>query len=410
MSSEAGPPPGRRGTSGLYAGFVLLGVVSVLLGPLVPELKRSWGLAEPQIAGLFLAQFAASSLGAVISTYSRRWSLVAGYALISGGLALLAGNAGWRGGPTPPGAWQMACSAVALAGLGIGLVIPATNLAVAHAHPHRRGAALSTVNLAWGGGAVGCQLLFAAIRGRASAVAVLWLLAPLAALVSALLAWKLEHDARGEHAAAASGARGRELGLSALLAGMLFLYVGVETAVGGWLVALTDQVRNGESAVSLLVNACFWGALLAGRAGAPLLLSRVAEPALYKTSLALALAGVLSILAVPAPAAMAAGALLAGFGLAPLFPLTVAFLSALTASTGSRGTGWVFAFAGLGGAALPWLTGQAAGRAGLAAGFLVPAAGLALLAALFSLYRASAGRASAGRTSAGRTSAGRTAA
>ena len=85
---------------------------------------------------------------------------------------------------------------------------------------------------------------------------------------------------------------------------------------------------------------------------------------------------------------MAVSAVAVGAGLAPLFPLTVSFLAELTAATRSRSTGWVFALAGTGGAALPWLTARIAGGADrLAAGFVAPMVGLALLALLFGLLR-----------------------
>jgi fucose permease len=73
-----------------------------------------------------------------------------------------------------------------------------------------------------------------------------------------------------------------------------------------------------------------------------------------------------------------------GLGMAPLFPLTVSVLAAATAATRSRTAGWVLGCGGLGGAALPWLTGRLGGGPGaLNHGFLVPLAGLAGLAALY---------------------------
>ncbi len=75
--------------------------------------------------------------------------------------------------------------------------------------------------------------------------------------------------------------------------------------------------------------------------------------------------------------------------MAALYPLTVSVLAAATAASHSRATGWVLACGGLGGAALPWLTGTVAGDAAVPArAFLVPLAALALLAGLRSVQRA----------------------
>jgi len=109
---------------------------------------------------------------------------------------------------------------------------------------------------------------------------------------------------------------------------------------------------------------------------------------LYGASIVLAGAGLFGLLAGRSQAEVAMAAVAVGAGLAPLFPLTVSFLAELTASTRSRSTGWVFALAGTGGAALPWLTARIAGGADrLAAGFIAPMAGLVLLALLFGLLR-----------------------
>jgi len=273
--------------------------------------------------------------------------------------------------------------------LGLGLAIPATNITVALMNPDRRGASLSTLNLVWGIGAVSCPLLFAALHGRVPTEAPLWLLAALAALAGVSLARTLARPVAPIERGAPTDEAGRaSLALLLLLACQLFLYVGIENAIGGWLVALSDQLGGARAAVSMLVSSCFWGALLAGRAAAPLLLRRVTEPALHATSLAVGGTGTVILVLADSRLGVAAGALVAGAGLASIFPLTVSLLAAETQSTRSRETGWVFAFGGLGGAILPWLTGQVSGEAGLLRhGYLVPATGLALLAVLLGAHR-----------------------
>lgn len=385
------PSQDRRRTAVLYGGFLLTGMATVLLGPLIPELEARWGVSHSQVASLFVAQFAASSMGAVISSFHQGRSLLCGYPLIAAGLAGL----GFA-------AWPFALAAVALMGLGLGLVIPATNLRVAHAHPGRRGAALATLNLVWGLGAVSCPLLFAALLGRLPVAWVPGILAVLAALIAASLAAAIGREvasappAETSPAAPRSPAPGRRsagLGPQLLLASMLFLYVGAENAVGGWLVALSDQLGGGRSALSMVIGSGFWGALLAGRGLAPALLRRMTEAALYRGSLALALVGTVAVFLAGSRGLAAAGAVAAGAGMASIYPLTVSILTRQTASSGSRGTGWVFACAGFGAAVLPWLAGRLAGDSGgLGRGFLVPVGALVLLAALFGLQRASESR------------------
>ena len=388
----AGPPRFRGARLPLYAGFLLTGAVTVLLGPLLPELSREWRLPTEGLAPLFVAQFLASSVGSLLSSYRLGLSLAIGYVLIAIGLASLA-----------MASWPLALAPAAAIGLGLGLAIPATNLRVAHSRPTRRGAALSSLNLVWGVGAVACPLLFAVRPPGMSSDAVLLVLAGAAGLVLPCLAWNARPVAAGRFtpgapapspAAAAPAASvpasrpGRALPGLVVIAAIMFLYVGIENSVGGWLVSLADEFQPERAATSLWIGSGFWAALLAGRAAAPLLLRRASEPALYGAGIALAAAGLLGLLSSGTQAGVAASAIAVGAGLAPLFPLTISFLAELTATDRSRNTGWAFALAGAGGAALPWLTGRLAGGAdGLAAGFVAPIGGLALLALLFGLLR-----------------------
>ena len=386
MADPAPVAPGPAGVTParvpLYAGFLLTGVVTVLLGPLLPELSREWRLPVDRLAPLFVAQFLASALGSFLSSYRQGLSLVLGYLLIAVGLLSLA-----------IATWPLALAAVAATGLGLGLAIPATNLRVAHSQPTRRGAALSSLNLAWGAGAVACPLLFAARPRGTSSDAVLVVLAVAAGLVLLLLVRALRgaEDRADPVSAGDSNPASTPAGITvtlAIIAAILFLYVGIENAVGGWLVSLADQFQPARAATSLWIGSGFWAALLASRALAPLLLRRFSEPALYSAGIALAGVGLVGLLTGRSLEVVAVSAVAVGAGLAPLFPLTISFLAELTASSRSRSTGWVFALAGTGGAAMPWLTARLAGGADrLATGFVAPMAGLALLALLFGLLR-----------------------
>lgn len=366
--------PRRPGWLPLYGGFLLTGAVTVLLGPLLPDLALEWRLPVEELRALFVVQFLASATGALLSSYRLGLSLRLGYLLIAAGLVALS-----------LADWPLALAPMAAVGFGLGLAIPATNLRVALAQPIRRGAALSSLNMVWGAGAVACPLLFAARPSGTSSDALLLLLAAAAAVV--LLALARTRGGSGATVQAAPASARSEGGMLPGLfavAAIMFLYVGIESAVGGWLVSLADQFQAARSATSLWIGSGFWAALLATRAAAPLLLRRVSEPALYRAGVLLAGAGLFGLLLSGSQTGLAVAAVATGAGLAPLFPLTISFLAALTEATRSRNTGWVFAVAGTGGAALPWLTGRLAGGAdGLAAGFVAPIGGLFLLALLF---------------------------
>ncbi len=71
---------------------------------------------------------------------------------------------------------------------------------------------------------------------------------------------------------------------------------------------------------------------------------------------------------------------MAGLGLAPIFPVLVAWLSENTRELARRLGGVLFALGGLGGATLPWLVGIASAQLeSLRMGLVVPLFGLALM-------------------------------
>jgi fucose permease len=71
-------------------------------------------------------------------------------------------------------------------------------------------------------------------------------------------------------------------------------------------------------------------------------------------------------------------AAVAGFSMAPIFPICVSIFMSLARNPAQ--TRWMFAIAGLGSAILPWATGQLAARTGsLHTGLLVPLVALGLM-------------------------------
>jgi FHS family glucose/mannose:H+ symporter-like MFS transporter len=370
-------------SAGLHAGFLISGVVTVVLGPLIPEATARWGVPPSRVGLLFFAQFLASSAGAIVASRRPRRSVVLGYASISAGLLGVA-----------LGSFAAALVAMGLVGLGLGLSIPATNVIVAQRHPEGRGAALSRLNLVWGIGAVLSPLLFMPLPPRIRVEGVLLPLATFSALAALGLFSLLPADAPRPARVADDRTGTATAGPLALAAGQLCLVCGTEAALGGWMVAAypTDGPLP-----PLLVGGGFWAAFLAGRALAPALLRRWSESALHAATLAVAGAGVAIVLFAGSGTAIALGGLLAGLGMAPVFPLVVSSLTALIERSRSRHAGAVFAVGGLGGACLPWLAGRLGETMGsLRFGFAVPLGAIVVMALLLGLHRlVSAGHAAA---------------
>src|SRR5437016_14105714 len=137
----------------LFAGFVLSGIATTIIGPMLPIFIRRWSLDDGQ-AGLFSSiQFLAALGGTLASSAIATWRgykppLVLGYALMGGGLACLNANT-----------HSVALTATAVFGLGYGLITPGTNLFVAELGGAKSASLLNQLNFAWGGGAMACSAL-----------------------------------------------------------------------------------------------------------------------------------------------------------------------------------------------------------------------------------------------------------
>src|SRR5260370_7283087 len=141
-----------------------------------------------------------------------------------------------------------------------------------------------------------------------------------------------------------------------IVGGMFFLYVAIESSVGGWIATLVERAPSGVGRTWVLAPSLFWGGLLAGRGIVPLLLKRMRERTLALASLVVATTGMcVLVLSSPWQWLTAAG-LVVGFGLAAVFPITIPLLSRFQERE-KRIAGPMFALAGLGGRTRPWLGG-----------------------------------------------------
>src|SRR6195256_4729659 len=78
----------------LFAGFVLTGIATVIVGPMLPVFIQKWSLDDRQAGFFFTVQFTSAMVGVGLSSVLSAWRgyrapLTLGYALIGAGLASL---------------------------------------------------------------------------------------------------------------------------------------------------------------------------------------------------------------------------------------------------------------------------------------------------------------------------------
>jgi fucose permease len=354
-SAPAAQTYSRQMIAVIHAGFVLTGMVTILLGPVLPALAAKWALDDEQSGYLFTAQFTGSITGVagsswLISRLGLLRSLAAGFVFMSVGVAAL--------GVSPNRAGIIS---VFLYGIGLGLTIPATNLLISEINPARRAAALNILNFAWSVGAVaGAPVIGSLTRDRGTSAP----LAGLSALLAVIAVWLARFfqtgpgDRPDRTRSDAPGARDIwRSPLIALIGALAFFYVGTENAIGGWVASYALRLDEQAKSVWAIAPSVFWGALLAGRISAPGLLQYIAGDRLVLIGLMFGISGIGLLLLTSSMAGLLAGTFITGAGFASVFPNTLATLTQSFGAAAHRAAGLVFTMTGLGGALIPWAVG-----------------------------------------------------
>src|ERR1700688_315569 len=340
--------------------FLPTGVLTTLLGPMLPLLLARWALNDTQAGNLFLVQFLAE------------WLLMA-----SGVATLYLGS------------YLQGLLSVAVYGIGLGLIVPTDNLLIAEigtatgptsrdishhsSRDNSRASAVSLLNFFWGVGAVFCSLMVA----WTSAHGLLPFFLGAVALFLVVLAWTMRNlpfpPAAKAHESSTSWRELIKGPATWLFAAVFFLYPGAETAVGGWIGSYVSRLGTHGAAMASVMPAFFWSALTFGRALGTAFLRHFSEDRVLRFGYAAAASGIGLMLWSPALPGVIAGALITGLSFATLYPITVARLSQRF-GVAARSIGAVMlSLAMLGPAVLPWMVGVISHSTGsLRAGLLLP--------------------------------------
>lgn len=364
------PSSPLRSLTPLFLYFAASGIVTVMLGPLLPSLITRWHLQDAQAGTLFTTFFLGQLIGAWFATRDLRLSVLLGATLTAAGCAALA----WA-------SFHTAHLALFAAGLGLGSGLTAGNV-IAGTSTTRRARTLALLNVSWSIGAIASAALIRACAPYGARLFFL-LTASLLAL-GGLFAITLPRILTDTPPRAPQPTRIPLPALTlAIFAASMLLYIGNENALGGWLPSFA--IRNSPAIAASTIALLYWLSELLSRLLMAALLSLVTESVLYRASLALLLLTQIALILTPhpSPAFVLAATILNGAALGPLYPLIVSFLLARTGQHARLGR--LFALASIGGATLPWLTGVVSTRfGGLRPGLLVPAAGALLMLAISS--------------------------
>ncbi len=356
-------PTGQRAkTVGYYAAFFALGLATAALGPTLPSLAEHTQTDLSEISILFIAL----SLGYLIGSFQsgRLYDRVAGHPLMAAGLIIMALMLAWV--PLIPMLWLLAAVLLIL-GMAEGAVDVGGNTLLVWVHGHGVGPLMNGLHFFFGLGA----FLSPVIIAQAVLVSgdIVWAYWTLALLLLPTAAWLLRLSSpRGQatsldesvdrRSAAPPRCEPRERLLIALIALLLFLYVGAEASFGGWIFTYALALDVSSEMIAAYLTSAFWGALTVGRLLAIPIATRVRPRWVLFGDLTgcLASAGIL-LLWPNSSTATWVGTIGLGFFMASIFPTALTLAERHMTITG-RTTGWFLVGASMGAMILPWLIGQ----------------------------------------------------
>ncbi len=337
----------------LHTGFLVIGILTVLLGQILPFLTEKLVITDEQAGYLFVAQFVGSLIGAFF--YNRTIKKFGYPKMLFGGFCLMAlGCCGLNFD-----SWLACLTSISVFGIGIGATIPAVNLLILELNREKSSAASNVINFFWGIGAISCKPFVDFVGSPDSILLPTVLLGAMLALIGAAILAANYRETAVEKTAVFDGVPAKiwTQPTAWLIAIFNFVHVGIESSVAGWMT--TYEMRLTETDFKRLISAAFvyFLLLVIGRGVAPLFLRIWHEGVVVFGSLILMTLGILLILLTEDFISLTVGAAVLGFGTASVFPMNIARFTKFFGSEATKNATPLFVLGSFGGAFATWFIG-----------------------------------------------------
>lgn len=394
--------------AGLFSVFTLFGTSMTIVGAALPRILGDFGWSYAS-AGAVIAASAASyflsslAAGRILRALGPKASILVGVSLCVLGLAFFAAS--------PSFLANLLLNAIV--GAGQGLIEPVVSWSSLRMDEEGSGRPMNLMHGAFAVGAVAGPVALGLVMRTGLSWTLLFraiaILLGLCGLVLAALPFARLGPASSEAAASEEAALGAPAGTAgggrsparrgaAYWLGFLclLLYVGAETGLSNWMAEYFARIFGADASYASLTVSLFWGGLLAGRFGVPLLY-RGGHPerlviafaaALVAATAALCALGYAPTGSVPLwlPSAIA---FLAGLGCSIVYPTVISLVGGACRGYQTEAVSFAISGGGLGLFAFPFLMSAIAQAFGIRVGF----ASYALIAALTALSCAALARA-----------------
>ena len=340
--------------------FLAAGTMLSSMGPSLPFLAEHTGQSLATMSWIFTALSGGVVLvqpgfGPMSDRLGLRTVLVAGMALMGCAVLVVSLSTNVIG----------LLTAALLVGAGFGGVIAAGTVLVSRLFADHRATALNGVNVFFGVGSVLGPTVVGQVGARLGLPqAALWLGGGIMLALVPLVLWLVTSPPAERPATEISGTATSPA--SVWLIGLLLLiYTGTEIGFAGWVTVYMARSAGLALTEAALMASAFWLALTGGRVLGAVLGMRITARALLLTALCGLLlgAGLLSLSVGGSYGFALAGVLLLGLSCGPVFPTSLALITA-AARGGNNAAGLALGMGNSGGLVLPALMGLLLARYG----------------------------------------------
>lgn len=357
-----------------YLAFIGLGLPDAITGVAWPSMRRSFDLKQSGL-GLFLALTAGSYLVSSALTGAALRRMRVGTLLALSCFTAVSGLVGWAFAPS----WHVVLACAPLLGFSGGAIDSTLNLVAATRFGARQ---MNWLHASYGVGAtLGPLIMTVALTApggswRFGVAAVAAVLAALGLLhLLTRRAWNESNADAPSATPPSSNAAPSPTMIGTLGRGALWLQIaafvaitGFEATAGQWSFAVLAEARGVDTATAGMLVGAYWASFTISRVLAGLFVDRFGSVHLTRVATLVALAGAALFAIDLGTTPNAAGLVLAGLGVAPLFPgLMAETPRRLGPATAAHAIGFQVSGAILGAAAAPALAGLLAERMGVGA-------------------------------------------
>ena len=342
--------------------FFLSGIVTVLIGQILPIMARHFSLDDLQVSYFFPAQVAGSLAGTYITSRFARQSnflsaTILGGCLMAGGILLMNIDV-----------FSVCLVGFLINGVGIGMTLPSINMLVLEMNRDRSASALSILNFCWGLGAIACKP-FVDLWSSADSIGLTTFILAAPLLLFTFLLFLTAGESKPKMAKASTGDETVATAIwtmpvAWMIALFNFIHVGFESGIGGWLTTYAGRLDGRPLANWISPTLLYFLFFVIGRGFAPALFRFLNENKMLMIGLTIVLVGMIFTLSAGTVTVLSLGASIAGFGTSWIFPTNVARFSKTFGETAARRATPLFICGTLGAASSTWLIGFISNKTG----------------------------------------------